>query len=224
MLVETQRQYCHYFLKWNPTCLYWDFQAASSFKSSSKSQEKIKEIQKIKSPSASWWRNCDFLHCHHQCHLFSTPGLGDTLSSPPHPHLPPWTQLERSCSQATCSRQNTVAHPVPCWDILPQPMPQIFLISQVISGMPSLPETNQSSGITGWKHKPPPLQLWHLSRPHCAPPNSRTAIPLHSYSKINKLCLVLLQSSPSENNKYHGLCSYCDCLHYFWTSSLYNFI
>lgn len=40
--------------------------------------------------------------------------------------------------------------------ILPHPMPQIFLASGVISGMSSLLETDQSSGITGWKHKPRP--------------------------------------------------------------------
>lgn len=69
--------------------------------------------------------------------------------------------------------------------ILPQAMPQIFLTSEVISGMSSLLETGQSSGITGWKHKPHSLQLRHLSRPHCPPPNSQMVIPLHSCSKIN---------------------------------------
>lgn len=112
MLVETQRQYCHYFLKWNPTCLYWDFQAASSFKISSKSQEKIKEIQKIKSPSASWWRNCDFLHCHHQCHLFQYPRTwGHTLlssSSPPATLHTAGVQLQPS------NMQQTKHHGTPC--------------------------------------------------------------------------------------------------------------
>lgn len=38
----------------------------------------------------------------------------------------------------------------------------------------------------------------------------------------NKLCSVLLQSSASEN-KYHGLCSYCNCLHYLSVLSMILF-
>lgn len=53
-----------------PHLFVFRFSSKDLFKVSGK---KIKEIQKLKSPSATWWRNCDFFHFHHQSHLFQCP-------------------------------------------------------------------------------------------------------------------------------------------------------
>lgn len=60
--------------------------------------------------------------------------------------------------------------------------------------------------------------VWLFLNSYCTPQERWLSGWFNSYSSTllqqKKLCSVLLQSSTSVSNKYHGLCSYSCCLHY----------
>lgn len=110
------------------------------------------------------------------------------LPSPPHPQVPPCTQLECSCSQATCSRQDTMAHPVPCWDTpasFPNPCHRFFWHLKLFQVCPACLKQTKVQESLGENTSLLPFNCGTSPDDTALPPNSQMAIPLHSCSKIN---------------------------------------